>query len=321
MKSLSTVRKFNQPARKIMIYDNSIHKYQGLISSLEKEGWEIEAYNDKLNAISQIRSFQPALVIMNLFMSNSSNISLIRDIKQLEKRTEIKIIVVTSHYSEENIKKSILAGASDFIVEPFDTKLLQERLKFQFQDKAIFQVDDLKVEESQLQNCFNLIYECQRILAEFEDAQSALFNCLKHISKFCSASRINIMLAELDKTNAIVVASSDDENFQNKAVNLDRYPEVREVLIKNNIIYIKDILSNPLTENIKKEVKSIEISGLMVLPIRHRKNTVGTLNIRLASNSIVPSEVDLKALFIIAMAMAPKIAAKKLMREKNDSLS
>jgi DNA-binding response OmpR family regulator len=317
MQSAASTRKMSMPLRRAMIFDNSLRKYQDLIGALEKEGWEVQSHNDKQNAGNLVRAFQPSLVILNLFMSNSSSIGLVKEIAEISKESEIKTIVVTSHYSEENIKKCILAGASDFILEPFQTKLVLDRLKFQFQDKDVFNVDELKVTDSELKSCFNLVYECQRILAEFDDTHMALFECLKRLSEFTKATRVNILMADFESPKAIVVASSDDQNFKNASVDLERYPEVREVLLKNNIIFIKDINSNPLTQDIKKEVKSIEISSLAVLPIRHRKTTVGTLNVRLGSKSPAPSEIDLKSMFIIAMAIASKIAAKKLMRDRN----
>ncbi len=316
MQNAATTRKLSRTVKRVVIFDNSMHKYQDLIKELEKEDWVVQAVNDKQNAINTVLNFQPSLIIINLFMSSSSNISLIREITNLKKGNDTKIIVVTSHYSEENIKKCISAGATDFIIEPFDTKLVLERLRFQFQDKDVFDIDNLEVDENELKGCFSLIYECQRILAEFEDTQKALFECLRRISDYSSATRVNIMMASLEDSAATVICSSDSESFKNKEVDLDRYPEVREVLLKSNIIFIRDVNSNPLTQEIKGKVKDIEISSLAVLPIRHRNRTVGTLNVRLGTKSTIPSENDLKSIFIIAMAIAPKIAAKKLMKEK-----
>ena len=99
-----------------------------------------------------------------------------------------------------------------------------------------------------------------------------------------------------------------------KPVSLEKYPEVREVLLNGNIVYIKDIAANPLTKDISRQVKSIEITSILVFPIRHRAETIGTLNIRLGKDGLTVSDKHLKTFYMIALALSSKVAARRLLK-------
>jgi GAF domain-containing protein len=98
-------------------------------------------------------------------------------------------------------------------------------------------------------------------------------------------------------------------------VDLEKYPEVREVILRGSIVYIKDITSNPLTKEIKAQVKSIEINSLLVFPVRHRGETIGVLSIRLGKEGLAVSDKHLKAFYMLTLALAPKAAARKLLKK------
>ncbi|NCN27862.1 response regulator [bacterium] len=305
-------------SRRVLIVDPSTRKYEEVLNRLKSDGWLTRSTNDRNSVAGVVANFQPLVVIINLFMSNASTLKTIREIKELSPNT--KIIVVTSHYSADNIRQVIRNGANDFVIEPFDTNLLLERIKFQLQEKSNIDIEQLNVNAPQLEADFKLLYECLRIMSEFRSSQNAMFETLKKIAEFSTASRVNIMLADLESPNAIVACSSDDPSFRDKSVELDRYSEVREVLLKNQIIHIKDITSNPLTADIKANVKSIDIQSLLVIPIRHRGSTIGALSIKLGKNGKEIDQNNLKTFFILAMALAPKIAGKKLMLDRTTSL-
>jgi GAF domain-containing protein len=101
----------------------------------------------------------------------------------------------------------------------------------------------------------------------------------------------------------------------NSLEDLEKYPEVREVILKGSIVYIKDITQNPLTKDIKKQLKDIDMTSLLVFPVRHRQETLGTLAIRLGKDGMAISDKHLKTFYMIALCIAPKVAARKLLKK------
>lgn len=297
---------------KVLIADSNKSKFKPLMEELEKLRFVIKHTNDRQTLVKTAIDFKPKIIIINLFLGNASSLAAIREIRgALQDST--KIIVLTQHYSKANIQECIKSGATDCVLDPFDTKLLIERIRYQLQEREAYSTEDLRAEPTQVLAGFQLIYECLKILAEIKDAHKAVHETLKRVGELADSKRINIILGELDTNKGIVFATSDDPNLEDLAIDLEKYNEVREVLINGSVVYIKDITSNPLTQHIKNEVKSIQISSLLVLPIRHRADTIGAMSIRLGENAMNITDKHLRTFYMVALCVASKVAAKKLL--------
>lgn len=190
-----------------------------------------------------------------------------------------------------------------------------QRIRYQLQERDSYSPEDLRGEPTQVLAGFQLVYDCLRILAEVKDGHIAIHECLKKVAELSNSTRVNIVLGEIESGQAIISASSDDPKIENLNVDLEKYPEVREVLLNGSIIYIRDITANPLTKDIKQNVKTIQITSLLVFPIRYRKETLGTLNVRLGADAIDVSDKHLKTFYMVALSLASKVAAKKLLKK------
>lgn len=300
---------------RVMIVDANKSRYSEVVKALEEGSVEVLHHNERATVLEKAVRFKPDLVVMNLFLDNSSNIPLVREMKTLFEKQGLKILIVTGHRSKDNIVECMKAGASDFVIEPFDSRLLLQRIRYQLQDRTAYSPDELKAEPTQVQAGFQLLYDSLRILAEVKDAQRAIYEVLKLVAELAQATRVNVVLADIETEECTVVASSDDANLANLDVDLEKYPEVREVTLNGTIVYIKDVTQNPLTRNIANTVKSIKITSLLVFPIRHRAETLGTLTIRLGTEeSLQVSDKHLKLFYMVALGLAPKLAGRRLLK-------
>lgn len=300
---------------RVLIADNSQIKFQQVIASLQESNVEVRFTNDH-NAVTKLATeFVPDLILINLFMATSSTLGVIRDAKKLLEKQGSKILVLTTHYSRENITESVKAGASDFILDPFDPRLLIQRIRYQLQDRQFIAPDDLRAEPTQVSAGFQMVYDSLRVLAEVKEGHRALYEVIKRVAELSQSTRVNVLIGDLEANTGTIAAASDDPQIDGKTIDLERYPEVREVLLNGSIICIKDITQNPLTRDIKNQVKSIDITSLLVFPIRHRQETIGTLNIRLGASGLDVSDKHLKTFYMIALALGPKLAGRKLLKK------
>lgn len=299
---------------RLLLADNSRQKFADVISTLEQSNVEVAYTNDKNKITELAAQFKPDIVVMNLFLGTATTVPIIRELRRVLLKQNSKILVLTTHYSKENIAECIRSGASDFILEPFDSKLLIQRIRYQLQDKEFIAPEDIRAEPTQVAAGFQLIYECLKLLSEIKDTHRAIFEVIKRVGELVKSQRVNVILGDFETGVGEIAAASDDVNLAHKATDLEKYPEVREVLLNNSIVYIKDITQNPLTQGIKDNVKSIDIASLLVFPIRHRQETIGTLNIRLGKDGMNVSDKHLKTFYMVALAIASKVAAKKLMK-------
>jgi DNA-binding response OmpR family regulator len=299
---------------RVMVADNSKIKFRELFHAFDESNIEYGFTNDNAKLVDVAVKFKPDIVVINLFLNSSSTLTVIRDLAKALSKQGTKIIVLTAHYSRENITECIRAGATDFILEPFETRLLLQRIRYQLQEREFISPEDLRAEPTQVAAGFQLVYECLKILAEVRELNRAVFECLKRIGELSKSTRVNIILGDVESSQGTIIAASDDATLQNRPVDLEKYPEVREVILNSSIVYIKDITQNPLTADIKRQVKSIEINSLLVFPIRHRGDTLGTLSIRLGRDNMEVSDKHLKTFYMIALSMGSKVAARKLLK-------
>ncbi|MEO5667613.1 MAG: response regulator [Bdellovibrionota bacterium] len=317
-----------QSGWRVLLIDASRNRFAKLLLSLEEAKIAIEHLSGtEENLVEKAVALRPNIVIVNLFLNGKSTLPVITRLKQLLKNYGTRIIVITAHNSINNIRESVKAGADDFVLEPIDPQLMMQRIRYQLQEREFYNPDELNQNQSSpsatqagdsggLQEGFQLVYDSLRILSEVTDHHEALTTVLGQVAKLASSNRVNLIEGDLETSQGLVAATSDDPTLKDLKIDLEKYPEVREVLLNSNIVYIKDITQNPLTKGIQEQVKSIKITSLLVFPIRHRSQTLGSLNVRLAGETTA-SDRFLKTFYMVALALGPKIAARKLLRRHN----
>jgi DNA-binding response OmpR family regulator len=307
---------------RVLIIDASRNRFGDLIRSLNESKIAVDHIPaTEAHVVERACSFNPDIIIINLFLNAKSTLSTIRELKAALKTRGTRIIVLTAHNSINNIRESVKAGADDFVLEPIDTELMLQRIRYQLQDRQFYDPEELNKaataktssDSAEVAEGFQLVYDSLRVLSEITDHHEALTTVLSHVAKLASSNRVNLIEGDLETSQGYVAATSDDPTLKDLKINLEKYPEVREVLLNSNIVYIKDISQNPLTKGIQEQVKSIKITSLLVFPIRHRSHTLGSLNIRLAGETTA-SDRFLKTFYMVALTLGPKLAARKLLR-------
>lgn len=105
--------------KKIMIVDDAMFMRKVIRNNLEKGGYTqiLEAENGE-QALELFKEEKPALVLLDITMPGKSGIQVLTEIIAME--PEAKVIMCSAVGQEMMITQAIEAGASDFIVKPFD---------------------------------------------------------------------------------------------------------------------------------------------------------------------------------------------------------
>ena len=78
--------------------------------------------------LEEIESFEPDVVLMDIFMSGIDGIGVIKRVKS-EKKDNSPVFVIVSHFASPIIEReAIEAGAAYYIIKPFSTEDLLERI-------------------------------------------------------------------------------------------------------------------------------------------------------------------------------------------------
>jgi two-component system, OmpR family, KDP operon response regulator KdpE len=125
----------NQDGRRnILVVDDEPQITRVLKTSLSSQGYSIRTASDGKQALQEMKSWSPDLVITDLRMPNMDGLELCRAI-----RTESRVpIIVLSVKGEETIKvESLDAGADDYVTKPFNMNELLARVRAALRRAAV----------------------------------------------------------------------------------------------------------------------------------------------------------------------------------------
>lgn len=105
--------------KKILIVDDASFIRFNLKMMLEKNGFEVvgEATNGA-EGVQKYSLLKPDVVTMDITMPEMNGIDALKAIKKLN--PQAKIVMVSAMGQEAHVKDAVLAGATGFIVKPFN---------------------------------------------------------------------------------------------------------------------------------------------------------------------------------------------------------
>jgi two-component system KDP operon response regulator KdpE len=116
----------NPDKRNILVVDDEAQITRVLKTSLSAQGYGIRTASDGMQALLEMKTWTPDLIITDLRMPNMDGLELCRQV-----RSESRIpIIVLSVKGEETIKVEALdAGADDYVTKPFSINELLARVR------------------------------------------------------------------------------------------------------------------------------------------------------------------------------------------------
>lgn len=91
----------------------------------------IEA-GDGCDALSRLGVEEPGdinLALVDWDMPRMTGIEFLKEVRSCSEYEHMKIMMVTSHNSPEDLMKAIELGANEFLMKPFDEEMLQDKLR------------------------------------------------------------------------------------------------------------------------------------------------------------------------------------------------
>jgi DNA-binding response OmpR family regulator len=76
---------------------------------------------------------KPNLILLDLMLPGKDGLAVLRDLKNDAQASAIPVIVVSGIESQDQVRKAMESGAADYVIKPFDSMELGERLR-QFLD-------------------------------------------------------------------------------------------------------------------------------------------------------------------------------------------
>ncbi|MDY0235522.1 MAG: response regulator [Gudongella sp.] len=107
--------------KRVLIVDDAIFMRMKLRDILEKGGFEVVAEGQNgLEAVDKYKTEMPDIVTLDITMPEMDGITALKEIKIIDPAA--KVIMCSAMGQQSMVMDAIQAGASDFIVKPFESE-------------------------------------------------------------------------------------------------------------------------------------------------------------------------------------------------------
>lgn len=301
------------PEYKVLIIDKDGQNSRRIADFLKEKGFDTETANTGEMGIEKIKIFKPKYVVVDLVLPDMNGFDFLDFLLENKQIVPfgMKTLVMSSHNNAENVKKAIRKGACDYIIKPIKAETLLPRIIFHAQTKR--NIEPIK-EESRSDSTptamdstgmylhlFNLILkEANTRKSEHE----VLFNMTRMLAITLKAVRCSLIQCDEDRITGYVRASHDDLNVNNIKIDLEKYPEVVDVMNREQPVIIENLDSDPVLAEIKKNFQSIKFNSMIVCPVYKLGYFYGVVSARMNDKSKAFTDDQIRFTIIMSQIMS-----------------
>ncbi|MDD3268573.1 MAG: response regulator [Syntrophomonadaceae bacterium] len=110
--------------RSILIVDDQKGVRRLLEELFKREGWDVYAASDGMEAIAQLDQYLPDILLIDMKMPNMNGLEASQII--LKKHQNLPVIMMTAYGEMEVVKHALDAGVRRCITKPFDIITLRD---------------------------------------------------------------------------------------------------------------------------------------------------------------------------------------------------
>jgi len=110
----------------VLLVEDEESFIDALTVGLKKEGFRVEVARDGMEALNKFDVVQPDVVLLDVMLPRISGIDVCR---QLRKKTQVPIIMVTAKGAEIDTVVGLEVGADDYITKPYHMRELVARMR------------------------------------------------------------------------------------------------------------------------------------------------------------------------------------------------
>lgn len=104
-------------ARKILIVEDDLELANMYSMKFEREGFTVKICPNGLNAVTDVTSYIPDVILLDIMMPGMDGFETLRVIRQLAPSLKTKIIMFTNLNSQSDIDRCMMLGADDFLLK------------------------------------------------------------------------------------------------------------------------------------------------------------------------------------------------------------
>jgi two-component system OmpR family response regulator len=113
---------------KIMVVDDEPFIVELISTRLRMAGYHVYCARDGQRALEVLRETPPDAVVLDLTMPRLDGFGVLQHMRQVPRLRAIPTMVLSARNSGEDVKRALQLGARDYLMKPFDDRVLIARV-------------------------------------------------------------------------------------------------------------------------------------------------------------------------------------------------
>jgi CheY-like chemotaxis protein len=210
---------------KILIVDDLPENLQILGNTLREQGFQIAFATNGKQALTIAASKKPELVLLDMSMPEMDGLTVCRKLKENPITKNIPVIFLTARTESESIRKALSIGAIDYIVKPFNTSELINRITIHLGIDKISQISPTELDKIFLLEIVNILQK--EYIPKWNEVKSGMFiddvvNFAKSLTKLGDDHQIKALIEYGDNLSQ----AADSLRIEKMSEILEQFPAV-----------------------------------------------------------------------------------------------
>ncbi|HEU4406538.1 MAG TPA: PAS domain S-box protein [Polyangiaceae bacterium] len=263
------------PSRQpVLIVDDDAQRGARLGQALAQASLASEQVGSGQEALAWLERATPSLILVKAALEGPSGYDLLRALRSRPATAELPAVMLVASGDDEGVACAFEAGADDVLRTPFGPAELVARVRGQMRLRGYVETIAQRSSEAEL------LLELTQALASSLDLREMLGMVVRRVAEATGVDRCSIVLARERGDVGYVVASNDDDQVYNLPLDLEKYPEIRQVLQSGAPLSIDDASTHPLYEVVRREAPPLGYASLALVPIVFEGRALGVLFLR-----------------------------------------
>jgi len=114
---------------KVLVVEDNITISSLLADIFKREGWQVFTAMDGPAGVETAQRELPDAIVLDVMIPRMDGFEVCRTLHSDAKTSHIKIIMLTALNRKIDIEAAKAAGASDYVIKPFDTRKLIKKIQ------------------------------------------------------------------------------------------------------------------------------------------------------------------------------------------------
>lgn len=132
-------------------------------------------------------------------------------------------------------------------------------------------------EAQQRQREAQVLLELTGRYAETSDVEYLLHDVTKRLAEELGIDRAALVVLDEAQGTGIIMAASDDPSLTDLRIDLQQYPEIREVARTGKPVIVEDAPTHPLLEGVREKLAARGIQNIAAIPLAMHSKVLGVL--------------------------------------------